>query len=135
MMLRNDEIQKGLVAYLKTKTSITSLLKNGATEIREDQWQGNDFGYPCVRIKLLPSEPYGNAGCPQSFSVSFLVFSDDASSQEADKIAGIINNELHGKQFTSNSIAFLLRSSKLIPSIRSDTQTWRAETLMIGIAS
>lgn len=142
-MIRNDELQTALISRLKANTTITPLLASGTyadetweRDIREDQYQSSNFAYPHVRVKLLPSTPLGDKDCPHvKFSVSFLVFSESGSSLEADKIAGIINNELHGKTFTSNNIVISLRLGSLIPAIRSDINTWRSELLMNGIAS
>lgn len=133
-MLRNDEIQAALLAYIKARPSI--LAKVVANEMKEDQWQGTDFNYPGIRIRMISNMPIASKDCSQQkFEVSFMVFSELASSSEADQIAGIINNELHDKQFVSNSIAFGLWTTNLIPAIRSDIQTWRAEVLMLGLAS
>jgi hypothetical protein len=141
-MLRNDEIQAAIVAYLKTKMAITSLLVTednltGATEIREDQWQGSIFTYPNIRVRMLPISPFGDSDqCNAStFSVSIMTFSEDASSQEADKISGIINTSLHAKSFVQGSVSMFLRTTNLIPAVRSDTHTWRAECLMQGVAT
>jgi len=64
-MLRNDEIQTAIVAYLKTKTAITSLLitednPTGLVEIREDQWQGTEFDYPNIRVRMIGNSPFGD---------------------------------------------------------------------------
>lgn len=142
-MIRNDELQAALVARLKANTIITPLLGSGMyadetweRDIREDQWQGTSFAYPNIRVRLLPTSPLGDRECSQlRFSVSILAFSEAGSSMEADQIAGIINNELHGKTFTSNSIEISLRLASLIPAVRSDDRTWRSEVLMNGIAS
>jgi hypothetical protein len=61
--------------------------------------------------------------------IGTLAFSEEASSQQADRIAGIIADELHDKQFTSNGIAFGVRTSDLIPAVRTDERTWRSENL------
>lgn len=142
-MIRNDELQAALVARLKANTTITPLLGSGMyadetweRDIREDQWQGTPFVYPNIRVRLLPMTALGDKDCPQvRFSVSLLVFSESGNSLEADRIAGIINNELHGKSFVSNSIEISTRLASLIPAVRSDERTWRSEVLMNGIAS
>jgi hypothetical protein len=141
-MPRNDEIQSALVAYLKTKTTITNLLITidipiGATEIREDQWQGTEFDYPNIRVRMISNYPLrNNYECSEStFTVSIMAFSQDYSSWEADKIAGIISTSLNGKSFTQGSVQFYLRTTNLIPAVRSDMHTWRAECLVQGTAS
>jgi hypothetical protein len=136
-MLSNNDIQAALLSYLKSKSTITSEVTNpdGIIEIREDQWQGTDFDYPCIRIRLISNVPQTSECDKTNISVSFLVFTEDASSQNSDKIAGIINTILHDKQFTSNGISFYLRTTNLIPAIRSSTITWRSEILMNGTAN
>jgi hypothetical protein len=141
-MLRNDEIQAALVAYLKTVTAVTNLLitfdnPSGTLEIREDQWQGDEFGYPNVRIRMISNIPYGDSSqCNAStFTVSMMAYSEDFSSYEADKIAGIISTSLHGKSFTQGSVAVVIRTTNLIPAVRDDRRTWRSECLMQGVAS
>ncbi len=134
-MLSNDEIQAELISYLKKNTAIVNALPS-VDEIREDQWQGTVFEYPNIRVKLNSNVPLDAETCNHiQISISFLVFSELPSSLEADQIAGIINKELHKKQFKSNGIAFSLRTTNLIPAIRSDVRTWRSEVLMSGIAS
>jgi hypothetical protein len=140
-MIRNDELQAALISLLKANTTITNELVdlNGVSvieEIREDQWQGTEFSYPNIRVKLIGTNPVGDKDCAiVNFSVSFQVYSESANSLQSDKIAGIINNELHGKQFNTNGIAVSFRLTNLIPAVRSDKYTWRSEALMSGIAS
>ena len=141
-MLRNDELQAAIIGYLKTITAIVSLLVTednltGTSEIREDQWQGTEFYYPNIRVRMISNNPYGESDqCNAStFSVSIMAFSQEASSQEADKIAGIISTSLHAKSFIQGSVSMFLRTINLIPAVRSDTLTWRAECLMQGVAT
>jgi hypothetical protein len=142
-MIRNDQVQAAIIARLKANATIKALVVSGTfqdetwdADIREDQWQGTTFGYPNIRVRLLPATPLGDKDCSLiRFSVSLMAFSEEGSSLEADQIAGIINNELHGKTFTSNNIEISLRSASLIPAVRTDTRTWRSEALMNGIAS
>ena len=141
-MLRNDEIQTAIVAYLKTKTAITSLLitednPTGLVEIREDQWQGTEFDYPNIRVRMIGNSPFGDSDqCNAStFSVSIMTYSEQASSQEADKMSGIISTSLHAKSFIQGSVSMFLRTTSLIPAVRSDRNTWRAECLMQGVVA
>lgn len=125
-MLANDDIQAGLVQYLKAKVALTALLTGGAADVREDQWQGTTFTYPAVRVSLDTQFPF--ADCNKAkLTFSVLCFSEKDSSQEADSLAGVVNDLLHKKAFTSNSIRFILYSNGLIPAIRQDHRTWRSE--------
>ena len=124
-MLSNDDIQAGLIAYLKADTTIVALLAAG-TSIKEDQWQGTTFVYPAVRVDLGIQLPRANCdGAETTFSI--LCYSEDASSQEADELAGTVNDQLHRKAFTKSSIRYSIYSQGLIPAIREDDRTWRSE--------
>jgi hypothetical protein len=135
-MLRNDQIQAALIAKLKANSNITSLLAS-TEEIKEDQYQSTSFSYPAVRVQLVSNEPLGQEdACKHTrIRVNLFVFTEDDNSLEADRIAGIIHNEVHGTQFTSNGIAISLRTTNLVPAIRSDIRTWRAQIILSGVAS
>ena len=129
-MLRNDQIQEAWVAYLKSKADILAELDDN-DEIREDMWQGSQFTYPNIRVRLISNTPEASRDCNfHSIVISTMAFSEDASSQQADRIAGIIMTILQDTQFTSNGIAFGVRTTDLVPAIRSDQRTWRSEAIM-----
>jgi hypothetical protein len=130
--IRNDQIQTGLISYLKSKTTITSLLDSSA-EIKENEWQGDDFYYPAVRVRLISNIPFQS--CYHQFECGIQVFSEEASSIEADQISGIIATQFHPVGFTSNSLAFLVHVTNVIPAIRSDIRTWRSEVLIRGLVA
>jgi len=124
-LLDNNDIQAGLIAYLKANTTVVALLASG-TSIKEDQWQGTTFVYPAVRVDLGMQLPRGNCdGAEATFSV--ICYSEDASSQEADRLAGTVNDQLHRKAFTSSGVRYSIYSRGLIPAIREDERTWRSE--------
>jgi len=133
-VLRNDEIQAAIVAYAKSKTDITDQLTD-PEEVREDYWKGREFTYPNIRVRLISNQPQDPECSLHRVTLSFMVFSEEASSQQADRIAGIINNTLHGKSFSSNSISFSTRTTNLIPAIAVSEKVWRAEVLMEAIVS
>ena len=135
MTLRNDLIQSAIIAYLKTKTTILAELPYDE-EIREDQWQGREFHYPNIRVRLTSLIPQGSQDCNLAvINLSILVYSEKSSSYEADEIAGIISSVLHATQFTHQSINFGLWTTNIIPAIRSEINVWRSEVLMNGIVS
>jgi hypothetical protein len=111
-VLRNDQIQAAWVSYLKSNITILAELDDNE-EIREDGWKGSNFTYPNIRVRLIDNTPVNGS-----------------SSQQADRIAGIIMTELHDTQFVSNNISFGVRTTSLAPAIWSDEQTWRSEAIM-----
>jgi len=132
-MITNEDIKTGLIAYIKSKSTITDVLAN-SDEVREFQWQGTEFSYPCTRLRIIENVPYND--CAYSVVIcSFLVFSQDASSKEADEITGIIANELHETSFSSSGVKYNLWVTNLIPAVRQDERTWRSEVMLKGIVS
>ena len=137
---RGDQVQAGLISYLKGKSDVTDELVTpanltGADEIREDHWEGAEFTYPNIRVRLISNVPVDD-GCQLSqVAVSFMCNSEDYSSQEADRISGIINNTLHGKSFSSNSIAFSARLTNLLPARKTDVRTWTSEAIFNMLVS
>ncbi len=104
-MIDNDDIQAGLVAYLKAQTTTVVALINSSGEIKEDQWQGTTFVYPAVRVDLGLQLPKANCDAAD-VTFSILCYSEDASSQEADELAGTVNNDLHRKAFTQSGVRY-----------------------------
>jgi hypothetical protein len=130
----NDVIQAALVSYLKGKATVT--VEVTSAEIREDQWQGTDFIYPNARIKMINNVPERGAACSRGkVDLSILVHTQDDSSRNADRIAGIINDVLHDIQFSSSDLNVHLVTTNLVPAIRSDVRTWRSEVRMSGSVS
>lgn len=135
-MYRNDLVQSALISYLKSNTTILNELPaSGSEEIREDQWQGTNFMYPNIRVRIISNIPY-KASCDASeISVGIQVYSEESSSWQADRIAGIINSVLHTRSFYSSGIHFNMYTTNLVPAIRRDTRTWQSEVLMRGTIS
>lgn len=131
MFRANDDIQQGIISYLKGKSAITSQLKS-SNDIKEDQWKGTVANYPMIRVRMISNVP--SSECDASFTASIMVFSEEASSQEADHIAGIIANILLGRGFSSTGVAFVVWATNIIPAIGQE-QTWRSEVLISGKAS
>lgn len=132
-MLNNNDIKAALIAYAKSKPALTAAL-GGSDEIRESQWQGETFDYPCVRVKILDNVPIND--CDMSrVEVSFMVFSEGYSSDESDEIAGIIKDIFINTGFVSNGIPFTSSITRLISPIRQDARTWRTEAIFSMIVS
>lgn len=98
-MQSNVSVKAGMIAYLKSQPTITGLLLASGTEIRERQWQGEDFIFPAIRVSLdfMPSVN----GCgPDGADFLIEVFSEKPSSLEADTIAGALSALLHKRPFS-----------------------------------
>jgi hypothetical protein len=131
---RNDQIQAVIVAKLKADATVLAQLSD-TNEIRENEWQGTEFSYPNIRVRIISNKPLDTNCEVANVSLGIQVFSEDASSQQADRIAGIISNVLHDHPFSSSGLQIALRRTDLVPAIRSNARTWRSEVLMAGIVS
>lgn len=73
-MLNPTDVQVALIAILKANAALTTAL-GGADEIREDEWPGPDWSYPCVRVALNTLFPTSPGKCHlTSWTVTFSIF-------------------------------------------------------------
>lgn len=129
-MISNDLIQAALLAKAQAIAALTASLTSGASGIKHLNYKGTDFSYPCVRIALEGQTDVSgtNTNCPSQVDFSFYVFSEKASSKEADSIAGIIVAAIRGIGFSQNTVKFVkIRILENIPAIAQDERTWRAQ--------
>lgn len=133
MALDNVVIRTALIDRLKSNLAITAAVP--VSEIREYQWQGTDFTYPNIRLHITRNESK-NASCDVAeIEFSIFVFSELDSSIEAERIAGIINSELHARSFSVGTTRFSLWRTNLVSAIRIDLRTWRSEVIFRGIVT
>lgn len=127
MTTTSKDAWAAILAYLKSKTSITSLLLNGgATEIRERQWMGEDFEYPAIRVSL-DFFPSINGCGPDDLTAHIQVFSEQKSSQECQIIAGALETLLHKKPFKINGLDFPVVVVKEIPRPTRPIYAWETD--------
>lgn len=97
-MRSSIDTKAAMIVYLKSQPTVTALVS--ATEIRERQWQGEDFVFPAIRVSLdfMPSIN----GCgPDDADFMLEVFSEKPSSLEADTVAGVLSSLLHKHAFSA----------------------------------
>ena len=129
-MLGVDDIRSALISYMKANSTITTAL-GSTVEIRERQWQGTEFVYPCIRVSIGSAVPQMAGECDVfDCNVSITVFSELAQSSQADNITGIINTVLHRRSFSYGGVRFMVWTSRLIEAVREDTRTWRSELIL-----
>lgn len=127
-MISNELIQAAIVAKTQASATIIAALTDGATGIKEFNYKGADFSYPCVRIQLDSQIDISEIACPSQVEFSFYIFSEKASSKEANQIAGIIVSAFRGLSFSQNSIKFVkINILENIPAIAQDERLWRAQ--------
>lgn len=118
------QVREALQAHIAAKSSI-------ATDIRELNYQGSDFAYPCVRWDCI-CEPDHCDDLVTNFTV--YCWSEEPSSLEAtriiDEIAVALNNhDYHGAIQLQN---ILLLS---VPAVVRDDRLWRGEAYFKCLAT
>jgi hypothetical protein len=129
-MISNDLIQAALLTKAQSFATITTALPSGADGIKELNYKGSDFAYPCIRIALEGQIDIAgmNTHCPSQVDFSFYVFSEKASSKEANEIAGKVVSAFRGLSFGQSTVKFVkIRIQENIPAIAQDERTWRAQ--------
>lgn len=132
-MVSNDLIQAALITRLKANAALIARIT--AAEVRESQWQGTNFDYPCVRVSVTLQVPLMEWEHCSWSRVSFSVFSMSEldSSKEADEIAGLTNAALHKMSFAGAGFKFLkIRSNGLASAVRMSERVWRAEASFVS---
>jgi hypothetical protein len=137
-MIDNNLIQAALLAKAQSVAAITTALTSGADGIKELNFKGTDFSYPCIRIALEGQIDIAgtNTHCPSQADFSFYVFSEKASSKEANQIAGKVVTAFRGLSFSQSTVKFVkIRILENIPAIAQDERTWRAQIRCQSIIS
>jgi hypothetical protein len=129
VFLTNDVIQAALIAWIKTRPLITAEIVSNE-EIREDQFGGAVYVYPSIRVRIISNVPTGHQGCLQNCTIGIQTYTEDASSLNANRIAGIIAKEVHDQSFIRSSIQFGIQVTNLVPAYHRNAQTWMAEVLL-----
>jgi hypothetical protein len=134
-ILTGELIQAAWIAYLKSQTSITSLLLN-SLQIKELEYQGDSFVYPGIRVSLdlMP----GDAECfPDRTTVYIDVFSEEKSSKQAAHLAGAITTLLRTTDnFTQNGVkVFYVQVVKVKRPDRIESGAWQSHIEIDSMAS
>lgn len=126
-LIRNDEIQTSVISDLLADATITAELLD-PTEIRELHWKGQEFSYPNIRVEINRNVPsLGNDKCLSDVDLTIYVYSEEASSRQANRIAGIIADKYHNKSLNSSGIFFTRLKATIIPAISQNLTTWRSQ--------
>jgi len=129
-MIRADEVRTAIITNMKANSFITDLLDD-TDEIRESGWRGTEFSYPNYRVRINRIAPVDD--CYQELEASIFCFSEEASSQEAEQMAGTVAEQYHKKSFTQSGIIFSHIKAEPIPAIQQDIRTWRSEIIIRSI--
>lgn len=137
-MLTPDLVQSAIIQYLKNITPLPDRMK--VEEIREDNWNGTEFGYPNYRVNLQPLGPYGNGNCRLTMvQVAFSVYAydEDTSSRKAAELTGWVANALFGHQLIGEGFVPVTRidipDGGVIPPAPEGERLWRGEVMFTTV--
>lgn len=132
-MADGETSQAAWVAYLKSKTQLTTLLANSG-QIKETQWQGDEYVYPAVRVHI-DYYPSINGCGPDDIDVFIDVFSEQKSSKQAAHISAVLQSILQKKPFTQNGIQFpMVWVKKVNKPNHDDPGVWQSSLEIKGLA-
>lgn len=129
-MIGDEVIQAAIIAKLKALAPFQSV---ASTEVRELEWQGDEFTYPNIRVELEDNSPYFDEqlNCTlQGVEFSVYCFSQQRSSKECSQVKTAVINAMVSNGFSNSSlnIKFLpVRVADNVPAIRQDERTWRSQ--------
>ena len=126
-MISDEKIQSDLMTKIKSLGSITT----GTSDIREFEWQGDEFTYPNIRLDLEDNRYEFNEQerCAlQTIEFSVYIYSEQRSSKQCSYIKGLVANALIGLGFTGTYAKYThIRLLENIPAIRVSEREFRAQ--------
>jgi len=127
-MLDNVDIRKALVSWLKANTTIVATLTD-PNEIRELDWQGEDYSYPNIRVTCSVSPTQCNI---TDVDATISCFSEQKSSYQSILMQGIIAKQLHNKDgFSSGVVNFSsIRVTNLPDATQFENGVWKADVIL-----
>jgi len=133
-VISDNIIQADFVTDLKADAAVLAIIA-AATEVKEDQYQGTVFVYPAVRVSIESQTPITNRGpsCDHArLRMTLYAYTEEASSKNADILAGIMNAKYHRRFFRGTGWFIWLYSSGLRSAVRITERLWRADVPLIG---
>jgi hypothetical protein len=135
-MVPLELVQSAIVNYLLGQVTVTAIV---GTDVREDQWQGADFKYPCVRVAL---DMVATATCQYDFSITISAFSEEASSRQDAHLCTVLTEAVEGMRvhhhlllphiqagLTVGFNSLSLFVARIIGPYRAPVRTWRGDVI------
>jgi len=125
--LTEAQIQSAYISFLRSQPSVTILVSG--TEIREAEYQAQDFSYPNIRVAVDVYPSLDGCGTDRA-EIFTEAYSAQKSSLESKNITGAIYQVLHKRHFHWQGIDFAMtRVVKIDKSIRS-IYAWKSAMLI-----
>ena len=140
-IIPNSDVQAGFILKLKNDaplvTSLTVADGEGEKGIKEDQFQGDTFKYPAVRVDIQRQEPK-NQVSPCILSSLFLtvrVYAEGTSSKPCDDITALVVKALHKQDVLNSPATFKIPEvlyNSMLGAIRTDDRLWMGVAIFTG---
>lgn len=119
-MISPNLLQAQVVTALQGNATLVAALPELGAGIREAEWHGTDFQYPCVRVRrpALEVQPNGGRCLDAVANATFMVdvHSKRDTSRIAQEILGLVEAALRGQTLnTADLSATALRPTALAP--------------------
>lgn len=114
-----------------TKIKSLGSITTGTSDIREFEWQGDEFTYPNIRLDLEDNRYEFNEQerCAlQTIEFSVYIYSEQRSSKQCSYIKGLVASALIGLGFTGTYAKYTrIRLLENIPAIRVSEREFRSQ--------
>lgn len=132
-MISPDSLQREIINLLKGNTPLVTAI---GSEIREDQWQGTKFVYPCVRVDVGLGVPVGDGNCQDTISrVNWVVqaYDENPSSNICGNLIALVFNALFLNQIFATDFSIMtIESSGWLAPYRARSGVWRADAYFMA---
>lgn len=109
-MISTADVQARIIAALRADAGVVGVLGGDDTEVREEQWMGTDYEYPCYRVHVTRLAPVPVASnCDEEvfdcdFNVAFRSVGASSKSTADGMAAGVgalVGKKLSAPNFVS----------------------------------
>ena len=132
-MISTAAVQESIITILKADVALDVLVSD---EIREEQWMGRDYDYPCARVHITRIAPLAvPGGCEDTafvcdFNTSYRAV-NPSSKPTADgmavAIAALVGEKLNGTGFVGRSAVKL---GDVVGPIAEAENTWMSRAFL-----
>jgi len=122
-VVTTNEIQEALLQTLKSTATVVAKLAS-ASAIKEDQWHGTHFVYPCIRVNVSFHAILVLHCSLYRTQIIIDCYSEKPSSYEANDIADTVLQAIDLDLVYNNTIKFNDIGSFILPAQRIDEDTW-----------
>lgn len=99
-MITINEVQATMINRIKASDIPSTLIDVNGTahpdEVRQYQWQGTKFAYPCIRVKVHNIKPVNTTCTVVNGKASLLVLGENPSALKINDIGSDLTELFHG---------------------------------------